>query len=63
MGYCLQAELRVLEVCRDVVDGGAVARSNNRARAALAQRSALTYCERHEIVDVSHDRITKLGNS
>jgi len=48
-------------VRRDVVEDGAVARGHNRARTALAQGSALADCERHEIMDVNHDRITQLG--
>src|SRR5690348_2909854 len=62
-GNYLEAQLRVLKMCSDVVEGSDVARSHNSARAALTQRRALADCERHEIVDVGHDSITQLRGS
>src|SRR5690242_6722512 len=47
----------------DVVQGCAVARSHDSARAALAQRSAPADSERREIVDVIQDRIAQLRHS
>ena len=62
-GDDFKTKLRVLKMYSDVVEGSAVARCHNSTRAALAQRSTVADCERHEIVNMSHDRIAQIGGS